>query len=240
MHSTIFGGLLRPTSGSTPVSRLWLTAKSRIRSDYLALGAITLRRFLLPVWLSSLQACTRMRTKLAAQSSLFFSSHLPAFAFRVALGSGSIARLRSTRYVYADWIKLAKPQTKRYNRKRIMGRRYVRLLFGMKRIRFFLSLCDRLKKVTNRLARFRRLFYFRLVTFIASTFRIGSPTRVLVLIKTGHVFINGRCVRNPSFQLSALDVISFSRVAQSWVSRLRRAVRPMTRRKAPTPQNRRV
>lgn len=103
-----------------------------------------------------------------------------------------------------------------------MGRRYARLLWGVKRLRFFLSLCKQLRAVTNRLSRFRRLFYFRLVTFIASAFRIGSSTRVLMLIRAGHVFVNGRCIRNPKFQLSTLDVVSFSRIARPWVRRLRR------------------
>lgn len=109
-----------------------------------------------------------------------------------------------------------------YNRKRIMGRRYARLLFGVNRLRFFLSICDRLRKVTNRLARFRHLLYFKLITFIASVFRIGSPTRILMLIRAGHVFVNGQCVRNPRFQLSTLDVVSFSKIAGPWVERLRR------------------
>lgn len=96
--------------------------------------------------------------------------------------------------------------------------RYARLLFGVRRTRFVKKICKGVPhSAINRVHTFSVMFHSRLVTFVSLFFKINSHTRTLLLIKMGHIFVNGQCVRNPDFSLTTHDTVSFSKLAFTWL-----------------------
>lgn len=100
-----------------------------------------------------------------------------------------------------------------------MVTRYARMLFDVRRTRFVKKICKAVPhNAINRIQTFSVMFHTRLATFTSLFFNIKSHMRTLLLIRTGHVFVNGFCIRNPDFSLTTHDTVSFSRIAFTWLN----------------------
>lgn len=85
-----------------PTLRFGLNPQMRLRHEYTLLGLLSLRAFVFPVWANAIRVCARKRLGLAVRANSYFNAIVPSFAFKVALGAGSLARGRRNRYIYAD------------------------------------------------------------------------------------------------------------------------------------------
>lgn len=206
---------------SFSVNRLWLTQVCRMKTLAISGTLGLLRNLFFKNWLLTLYGFDKLLSKFIYTVYTRTAFSMPRQFLSIGLDSGSFSPLGAKRFVYGSWHARYSKQTKFYKRKRLMVTRYARFLFGVRRTRFVKKICQGVPhSAIDRIHTFNVMFHTRLVTFISLFFKIRSHIRILLLIKTGHIFVNGQCIRNPDFSLKTHDTISFSTISQKWIKTL--------------------
>ncbi len=98
------------------------------------------------------------------------------------------------------------------------NRWYVGRQFGLRRI----LLKSIITRPSFRLRAFTQKFVMRLDAILVKTLKVRTLRFARLLVKSGHVFINGRLSIEPELSVRRLDVITLSAVARRWVLFMRR------------------
>lgn len=128
--------------------------------------------------------------------------------------SGDWVSLRASQRVYGVWHRRYARRTKTYGQRRLLFAKHTKEMFGVNRYRFVRRQLIQLVGVKcARVEQFNLLHSLRLDVFLVFNLKVKTPMRAALLIRNGHVFVNGRAITTSAFRLSRLDVVTLSHVA---------------------------
>ena len=140
---------------------------------------------------------------------------LPRSRTASSVDADLVAKLEPQRSVFGNWVNTAsKLEVRFYVKNRIFMYSWSKMLFDTRRVRILKHFCrSAIRGTYNQIFAFKIRFFTRLHNFTFQMLRFRSKLMLTMLIKTGHIFVNGSAVTNPHYSISALDVVSISKLA---------------------------